>query len=78
MGTKLIDSYTLISGESVWAVYWTVEMPDLSGITQGTGTFYKNRSHEDLKSGDFRALVFGTADDESRVIYDCAVVGKNP
>jgi len=32
MGTQLIGSYHLSSGDSVWAVYWTIDMPDLSSI----------------------------------------------
>jgi len=76
MGTKPIGSYKLTSGESVWAVYWVVDMPDLSPATKGIGRFYKGRSEEDLKSGGLRALVFGKEPDGSRVIYDCAVVSK--
>lgn len=76
MGTNLIGSYELIDGVSVWAVYRVVDMPDLSEATKGVGRFYKGRSEEDLKSSSLRALVFGNEPDGSRVIYDCAVIGK--
>lgn len=76
MGTKPIGSYELTSGETVWAVYWVVDMPDLSPATKGAGRFYKGRTHEGLKSDTLRALVFGEEPDGSRVIYDCAVIGK--
>jgi hypothetical protein len=75
MGTKPIGSYKLTSGESVWAVYWVVDMPDLSSATKGVGKFYKGRSKEDLKSDGLRALIFGKEPDSSRVMYDCAVIG---
>lgn len=76
MGTKLVGTYELASGESVWVVYWVVDMPDLSSATKGVGRFYKGRGEDDLKSGNLRALVFGHEPDGSRVIYDCAVKGK--
>jgi hypothetical protein len=76
MGTKLIGSYPLTNGESVWAVYWVVDMPDLSPATKGVGKFYKGQSEEDLKSDELRAMVFGSEPDGSRVMYDCAVMGK--
>lgn len=73
MYTRPIGFYTLTNGELVWAVYWVVDMPDLSPATKGVGRFYKGRSEEDLKSNDLRALVFGKEPDGSRVMYDCAV-----
>jgi len=76
MGTKPIGSYRLTNGGSVWAVYWVVDMPDLSSATKGIGRFYKGRSEKDLESDGLRALVFGKEPDGSRVIYDCAVMGK--
>jgi len=76
MGTKLIGFYDLVSGESVWAVRWVTDMPDLSQATKGSGWFYKGRNEEDLKSDDLRTLVFGTEPDGSRVMYDCEVIGK--
>ncbi len=75
MGTKLVGSYELTNGESVWVVYWVVNMPDLSPTSKGTNTFYKGRGEEDLKSSDLRAIVFGNELDGSRVIYDCTVKG---
>jgi hypothetical protein len=60
----------------VWAVYWTVAMPDLTPATKGTGRFYKGKSKKDLEGKELRALVFGTEPDGSRVMYDCAVQGR--
>jgi hypothetical protein len=76
MGTKPIGSYTLSNGETVWVIYWVIDMPDLSAAIKGVGRFYKGRSKKDLESGSLRALVFGEEPDGSRVIYDCAVAQK--
>jgi len=76
MGTTPVGSYKLENGESVWVVYWVVDMPNLATATQGTGRFYRGRSKEDLQSDTLRALVFGKEPDGSRVIDDCAVMGK--
>jgi len=76
MGTKSAGSYKLDNGETVWVVYWFIDMPDLSTTTKGTGRFYKGRTKKDLESDNLRALVFGEAPDGSRVIYDCVVVQK--
>jgi hypothetical protein len=77
MGTKPVGSYKIKNGESVWVVYWVVDMPNLAAATQGTGRFYKGRTKEELKSDTLRALVFGKESDGSRVIYDCAVMRKS-
>ena len=74
MGTSLIGSFSLENGETVWAVYHEVDMPDFSPIGgKGTGRFYKGSSKKDLETGNPRLLVFGTMPDGSRVMYDCAV-----
>lgn len=76
MGTSFIGSFPLENGETIWAVYWFVDMPDSSSLGKGTGRFFKGRSEEDLKDlkeGDLRGLAFGTEPDGSRTIYDCAV-----
>ena len=73
MSTSLIGSILLESGETVWAVYWVVAMPDLTTVAKGTGSFYKGKSEKDLEGEGIRALVFGTKPDGSRVMYDCAV-----
>ena len=76
MGTALIGSIPLESGETVWAVYWNIDMPDLSELGKGIGRFYKGKNREDLKIDGLRALVIGTEPDGSRMIYDCAVKKK--
>ena len=77
MGTKLVGYYKLANYVTVWVVYWVVNMPHLPSVSKGTANFYKGRSYNDLKSDYLRALVFGKEPDGSRVLYDCAVVGKD-
>lgn len=76
MGTKPVGSYKLENGELVWVVYWVVDMPNLSAAAKGSVQFYRGRTKDDLKSDHLRALAFGEEPDGSRVIYDCAVMGK--
>ncbi len=76
MGTSLIGSIPLENGETVWAVYWVVDMPDFTSLGKGTGRFYKGRSEKDLDSEGLRALGFGTGPDGSRVMYDWPVQGR--
>lgn len=78
MGAKLIGSYNLANGESVFAVNWVIDMPDLSnafGTKRPQFQYYKWKTKEDLKSGNFRAIAFADHSDGSRVIYDFAVKG---
>lgn len=76
METSLIGSFQLENKETVWAVFWIIEMPDLSKIDKGVGKFFRGKSKKDLETDGLRALVFGTEIDGSRVIYDCAVQSK--
>jgi hypothetical protein len=76
MGTQLIGSYNLPNGESVFAVYSVIDMPDLSNAFGGKEPrfrYYKGKTKGDLKSGNFRAIAFADHSDGSRVIYDFAV-----
>jgi hypothetical protein len=73
MGTSLIGSIPLESGETVWAVHWIVDMPDLTTVVKGTRRFYRGKNKNDLQGKGLRALVFGKEPDGSRVMYDCAV-----
>jgi len=76
MGTALIGSMPLESGEIVWAVYWIIDMLDLSKLGEGIGRFFQGKSRDDLRINGLRALIIGTEPDCSRVIYDCAVEKK--
>ena len=76
MGTSLIGSFPLENGDTVWAIYWIVDMPDLSRLEDGAGRFYKDKSKEDLNAESLRVIVFGKEPDGSRVIYDCAIKKK--
>jgi len=44
MGTSLIDSFELKNGETVWAVYWIIDMPDLSKAASGYVHFFKGKT----------------------------------
>jgi hypothetical protein len=77
METKPVGSYELENDESVWVVYWVVDLPYPFPAPAGGGQFYRGRTKEDLKHEGLRALVFGDEPDGSRVIYDCAVAAKD-
>ena len=70
MNTRLIGSYELPSGNSVWVVWWEVDMPNM-GTLQGTPRFYRGASMDDLKTERVRVLMFGDKPDGSKTIYDC-------
>lgn len=76
MKTSLVDSFVLNNGNTVWVVYWAIDMPDLSKLNSGSGNFFEGKNNEDLESKGLRAMVFGNENDGSRVIYDCAVRKK--
>lgn len=76
MGTSLIGSFPLENGDTVWAINWVVDMPDLSWVADGVFRPYRGKSKRDLSSDSLRAHVFGQEPDGSRVIYDCAVKRK--
>ena len=65
----------LDSGETVWVVYWEVEIPTMSSM-KTTPTYYKGKSKDDLQGENMSMLVFGSEKDGSRVLYDCAVEVK--
>jgi hypothetical protein len=73
MGTSLIGSFPLENSSTVWAVYWLINMPNLSKIEKGTFQFFAGKNKEDLKSDGLRLIAFGKEPDGSRVLYDCAV-----
>lgn len=70
MNTELIGSYELPSGNSVWVVWWEINMPKLNPL-HGSPKFYHGHSMEDLKTEHVRMLMFGDVPDGSKVIYDC-------
>jgi hypothetical protein len=74
MGTSLVGSLTLTSGETVWVVSQNVAMPDLSkGGPMPFGKFFKGRSWRDLKRGQpLRSLLFQHQADGSRTVFDLA------
>ena len=76
MEPKPVGSYELENDESVWVVYWVVDLPNPFPAPAGCGQFYRGRTKEDLKHEGLRALVFGDEPAGSRVIHDCAVAAK--
>lgn len=70
MNTRLVGSYALPSGTSVWIIWWEVDMPNLRTL-RGTPKFYRGSSFDDLRVGGIRMLAFGDEPDGSKVIYDC-------
>jgi hypothetical protein len=72
MGTKLVGTYTLPSGNAVQIVWCEIAMPDL-GPLHGAPLFYRGRSMGDLRnSNGVGILLFGDEADGSKVIYDYA------
>jgi hypothetical protein len=78
MGTALLGSLPLSSGETVWVVSWEVPMPDYAAMGPiPMGQFFKGVSWRDLRRGQMlRGLFFGDAQDGSRVVHDMAILYK--
>lgn len=77
MNTKLIGNFKLNNQETVWLVYRTIPMPDLSIINGKQFQFLKGKNRQDLVSGNLRAIIFGQETDGSRTIFDCAIQNVN-
>jgi len=75
-GTELVGKIQLESGETLWAVYRVIDMPEIPNPENKAGYFLKGKQKSDLRSSDLRGLFFGEASDGSRVIYDCPVCLK--
>jgi hypothetical protein len=73
MDTKLLGSFKLSNEETAWLVYWTVPLPDFSGLSGKQFQFYKGKTKQDLVGANLRAIIFGQEPDDSRTIYDCAM-----
>lgn len=73
MATSLIGSFPLENGATVWAVYWVIDLPDLSKWGDGVVRFFTGKNKEDLKKKGLRLIAFGKEPDGSRVMYDCSV-----
>jgi len=71
-GTRLVGSYGLGDGASVFVVCWEIAMPTLPSV-RGSPKFYQGKGAADLERANLRALAFGEEPDGSRVIYDCAI-----
>lgn len=71
MGTKLIGSYRMVGGSTIWAVHWETACPDFSGIDGRPATLFNGISRSDISS-DLRAILYGDHEDGSKVVYDLA------
>ena len=76
MGTSLIGSFPLENGETVWAVWRHMPLPEFRAAGSGIGQFYKGKSKDDFSDAELRALAFGENEGGWRVMYDCAVQVK--
>lgn len=73
MGTSLIGSFPLENGETVWAVWRHIPLPEFKTAGPGVGQFYKGMSKENLKDANLRAIAFGETEMGMRVMYDSAI-----
>ncbi len=76
MGTSLIGHVPLENGDTVWAVYWVVDMPNINFGKKAGLSFYNGCGIDDLKKAGLRELFFGEEPDGSRVMYDFSVDEK--
>lgn len=78
MGTRLIGNIPLNNGDTVWVVYWVVDMPNFESWPKKLDMNYFNGcGKEDLKEEGLRMLVFGSEPDGSRTMFDFAVLKEN-
>ena len=73
MGTKIIGSYQLDNGETVWVVYWYIPMPNLSSMNGNAFQYFKGQNKSELTSNNLKAIIFADENDGSRTLFDCAV-----
>jgi len=75
MGSKLVGSILLASGETVWVVYTTMPI-QIPPSMRGTARFFKGVDRSTLKSPGLRTIAFGEESDGSRVMYDVPVLAE--
>jgi hypothetical protein len=73
MGTQLIGSFQLMSGETVWAIWRHMKQPEFKTAGPGVGQFYKGKSKEDFEGAELRAIAFAENEGGARVMYDTTV-----
>lgn len=76
MSTKLIGSFKLNNGETVWVVSWEVPVPNLSSLNGLNVQFFKGQNKSDLKSASLKAIIFADEADGSKTLIDCVVENK--
>ncbi|MEK6209047.1 MAG: hypothetical protein AABM64_01560 [Pseudomonadota bacterium] len=76
MKSKLVGSFSLATGETVWVVYTTMPI-QIPPAIRGTARFFKGASRSDLlDSRGLRAVSFAEEPDGSRVMYDVPILAQ--
>ncbi len=72
MRTELVGKLSLEDGETLWVVRHVVDVPDLP-MRKGAVTWFRSGRDIGIADGNTRAIIFGSSDDGSRFMADCAV-----
>ena len=72
MNTELVGKLDLKNAETVWVVHRTDDVPPLS-VETGNATWFKSGQEVDMSEGNIRGIVFGSHEDGSRFMIECAV-----
>lgn len=75
MNSKLVGSFLLAGGETVWIIYTTHSLT-IPAKTSYPMQLLKGVDASALQEPGLRAIAIGTESDGSRVMYDCAVSTK--
>lgn len=73
MNTELIGTLLLENAETLWLVHRVTPVPQLSDL-KGQPTWFNPYDNDKLPTEGLRAIVFGTADDGSKFLFETAVV----
>jgi hypothetical protein len=72
MNTELVGKLALENAETIWVVHRTDDVPPLPGRT-GNATWFKSGREVGMPEGNIRGIVFGSHEDGSRFMIECAV-----
>jgi hypothetical protein len=74
MGTQLVGSFTLDSGDTVWVVYHVVKLPSAGvTLTASNVRYFAGKTWDDIRGGGVRAILFSSEPDGSRVMYEAVL-----
>jgi hypothetical protein len=75
-----VGSVALENGETVWAIYRVIDLPDFTKLGVGHGYRLKGNTDQQIESayseGSPRIICFDEDSDGCRIMYDCAVDPK--